>query len=775
MAPVQSFSREDTGRSGLRTGAAALDREPHGRLEWTIDGREAVAVLRAHLIAHMERAVNRDNYFDADQLAAVTRLCALILPAEAHSPGAVELDVPAFLGDLIAHAPQAWKTLWETGLEALDACSLGRTATRFAALPDDAAIALLDDGLAGRADAAPVAPFLQAAKATIAKAYYRTEHGLHVELRVRKVPRPAPTQPEEDHLPSLPKTHYDVIVVGSGATGAWSAKELVEKGLDVLLLESGALPTRNPRAKYPYELRFRNLFDNDVLHGAAQPIQTRLWACDEYRADFFIDDLKNPYEGADAYTWIRGAKVGGRMNMWGRQVYRYGERDFRGDFHPAGAPAWPFGYDEIAPYYDEVESTIGVSGAEDGIETLPDGRFLPPMDFTDGELHLKARVEARWRERRMIIGRTAILTVDHQGRKACRSIGHCYRGCDSSSFFDPAGTIINGLAARDNFHLQPNAKVSRLLCGQDPRRANGVEFVDTVTGERRKVFAKAVVLAASTIATTRILLASRTADFPGGVGSSSGVLGKFLHGHVHSVTCSGSVPWLRKPVGVHDEGRSNQFYIPQFQNLGERPDGGHYGGFGIEGAVKHYMQPRDLATRAGFGVAFKRSIREDDNPAHFFLTAFGTMQPREENRVTLSERVDHWGDPVAKVECRYGGNDLAMVEAMRRAVEEIAIEARFDIAHVTPTAGSPGMCIHEVGSARMGLDPATSVVDPWNRVWDMPNVLVVDGACFPNVAPQNPTLTMMAVALRASRRLAIDLLRPIDARTSSNARDAQPA
>jgi choline dehydrogenase-like flavoprotein len=705
-------------------------------------------------------------FFDADDIAILARLCETILPRESDSPSARDEAVHLFLDDYVAHSHPEQQSLWKEGIRTLARFSGERCPVAFADLDDDSAHALVSEGLQDTIADPFLAAFLQRAKAAIVKAYYRTEHGLHKELRVRKVPRAGhiapgdsvPGDPENDAPAEPLRSHFDVIVVGSGATGSWAAKALVEAGLDVLMLENGDMPPPSPIAKYPYELRFRNMFDNGVLNGTRQPIQTRLWACDEYRAAFFIDDVSHPYEGHEGYTWIRGSRVGGRMNMWGRQVYRYSPRDFLAESHGPGAEPWPFGYEELAPYYSEVETGIGVSGAMDGIATLPDGEFLPPMEFTDGEKHLKTAVESTWPDRRVIMGRTAILTVNHQGRLACRSAGHCYRGCDTQSFFDPVGGVLNGLALRDNFTLRTGAKVTNILLQASSSTARGVAFVDTRTGARHEVLARAVVLAASTIASTRILLSSRSERFPEGIGAGSGVLGKYLHGHVHSVTCSGSVPWLRKPVGIHDEGRSNQIYIPQFQNLsGAAEDRTYFGGFGIEGAVKHYMQPRDLTTRPGIGLALKKSVREDHNPAFFFLTAFGTMQARAENQVRLSDQIDQWGDRTIKVECSYGPNDHAMVKAMRDAVSETASAAGFEIDHITDTPGMPGLCIHEVGTARMGNDPKRSVLDPFNRVWDVPNVLVVDGACFPSSGPQNPTLTMMAISLRAARRLAMSL------------------
>ncbi|MGH8077518.1 MAG: GMC family oxidoreductase, partial [Lysobacter sp.] len=245
---------------------------------------------------------------------------------------------------------------------------------------------------------------------------------------------------------------------------------------------------------------------------------------------------------------------------------------------------------------------------------------------------------------------------------------------------------------------------------------------------------------------------------PGGIGGSSNALGKYLHGHTHSISVVGTVPWLKKPPGTHDEGRPNQIYIPRFTNLDSSQTTLPFiRGYGIEGAVKHYMTPRDITTRPGFGVKLKQSIRTDSTAARFFLTAFGTMLPRAENTVSLSDRTDTWGVPTVTIDCTYGDNDLEMARHMAKSVAEMAEAAGFEVTASSDRPGTPGQCVHEVGTARMGTDPARSVLDSSNRAWDVTNVIVVDGACFVSSGPQNPTLTMMAIALRASRELARDL------------------
>lgn len=699
-------------------------------------------------------------FFEASEFETLIALTEAILPRDGASPGAADLDVPKFL-DLFVHASSVdVRDLWRFGLRAIDDQSERAYGKGFVDLSETQAGELLGATLAPDAGEAPLGEFVKTAKAATIKAYYRTEYGLHEELRV---PKPKPSAfhdaagfdfPDPDRS----RSRYDVVVVGSGATGGWAAKELTEAGYEVLVLDMGTMPAAGPQPRQPYEVPLRNMFDNLSLNGARRPVQARSWACDEYRAGLFIDDLDHPYEGADRFTWIRGSSVGGRMNVWGRQVYRYAHQDFSASQMRGQAEPWPLTYADLAPFYDEVESFIGVSGTCDGLDRAPDGRFLPAMPMTEGEDHLRRAVESRWPDRRVIIGRTATITQDHAGRTACQGSSHCYRGCPTKSFFEPLGSTLAAARSTGRLHLMPQAHVSRIVMDDELGRARGVAFVDGRDGLERIVEARAVVLAASTLSSTRILLATRSPGLPDGLGSSSGVLGAYLHGHIHSVMCSGKVPWILKPVGVHDESRPNYIHIPQFlNNEGQAQESGFVGGFGIEGAVKHYMFPKDLALRPGVGRSLKESIRSTPVPAHFFLTAFGVMLARSDNRVQLSNLRDKWDIPTIKVDCSYGDNDLNMAQAMAGAIVEIAREANFTIDTVLASPGSPGLCVHEVGTARMGITRHGFVLDAHNRVWDAPNVLVVDGACFPSSGPQNPTLTMMALSLRASRQLARDL------------------
>jgi len=551
----------------------------------------------------------------------------------------------------------------------------------------------------------------------------------------------------------------DAIVVGSGATGGWAAKTLTEAGHAVVMLESGGpIDTARHYRHHtkPYDLRYGNKFDNEWLNRERQPIQSKVYACDEYGAHFFIDDVDNPYSTPEdrPYVWIRGALLGGRSNIWGRQSLRMSDYEFKAAQQDGYGEAWPISYEDLATFYDEVETFVGISGSREDLPQVPDGLYLPPMPMTNGELALKKRVEARWPERRVMISRSSVITVEHRGRSACHYCGNCARGCRTHSFFSSVGSTIPAALATKRLEIVTDAHVTAVNYDADRGRASGVTYVDKRTGQQVLLEARAVVLAASTIASTRILLNSKSAAFPSGLGNSSGVLGKYLHGHVHSIWVTGVAPGIPKTFRIPEGDRPCQIYIPRFQNLGKK-DRPYLRGFGIEGAVRRKMLPSNIGLIPGFGRQFKQAVRNTDAPPIFFLTAFGEMLARPDNMVSLREDLlDRWGVPVPHISCSYGPNEEAMAADILDSLKEIATEAGFQILTERSKPGTPGLCVHEVGTARMGSRRDASVLDAWNRVWDANNVYVVDGACYVSSGVQNPTLTMMAISARASRDLA---------------------
>lgn len=547
---------------------------------------------------------------------------------------------------------------------------------------------------------------------------------------------------------------YDAIVVGSGATGGYAAKELAEKGMRVLVLEAGRKldPMKDyTEHKWPYEVKYRGNLSNSAVYGKRQPVQAKCYACNEYSHQFFVDDLDNPYTTADKkpFDWIRGRHVGGRSIMWGRQSYRLSDYELKAATHDGYGDDWPISYAELAPYYDRVDQFIGVSGNYENYPTLPDGKFLPGMKYTCGEWLLKRAVEKRWKDRRITIGRTAILTQKHNGRAACHYCGHCDRGCTTGSYFSSPASTLPAAAKTGRMTLRPNAVASHIIMDTNTGKAKGVGFIDQNTKKAHEVFAKVVVLCASTLESTRLLMNSPTRQHGESLANSSGVLGHYLMDHMFQIAVGGFANQVANIPYNFEDGRANGIYIPKFRNVTEREQK-FIRGYGIQGSVSRGMLPTNLRSIPGFGSEFKKMVREEKSPPMFWLGAWGEMLPRKENRVTINKEVkDAWGIPVLHVECEHGDNEKAMAADAYNELREMAREAKFEETYSSPYRATPGLCIHEVGTARMGNDPKTSVLNKFNQSWDVKNLFVTDGAAFVSQGCQNPTLTMMAITVRA--------------------------
>jgi choline dehydrogenase-like flavoprotein len=547
---------------------------------------------------------------------------------------------------------------------------------------------------------------------------------------------------------------YDAIVVGSGATGGWAAKELTEKGMRVIVLEAGR--RLDPMKDYnehtwPFELQYRNVVPQQYLLRERQPIQSKCYAANEYGHKFFVDDVDNPYTTPDKkpFDWIRGRQVGGRTIMWGRQTYRLSDYEFKAASRDGYGEDWPISYKDLAPYYDKVESFIGVSGAYENLPQLPDGKFLPPMKMTCGEWLLKKAVESKWSDRRVTIGRAAILTKAHNGRAACHYCGHCDRGCTTNSYFSSPKTTIRAAEKTGRLTLRPNAVASHIIMDVKTGKARGVAFIDQNTKKAYEVFGKVIVLCASTIESTRLLFNSATRQHPEGVGNSSGVLGRYLMDHTYSVSIGGVVPLVADYPYNYDDGRANGIYIPKFRNINDRHPK-FIRGYGIQGGVQRGTLPTTINAIPGFGSEFKKMVRESKDAPPFWMAAFGEMLPREDNRVTVNKDVkDAWGIPVAHIECTHSDNEREMAKDQIETLKEMAHEAGYQIHYANASLAPPGLCIHEVGTARMGNDPKKSVLNKFNQSWDVKNLFVTDGASFVSGGCQNPTDTMMAITVRA--------------------------
>lgn len=542
-------------------------------------------------------------------------------------------------------------------------------------------------------------------------------------------------------------TVYDAVIVGSGATGGWAAKELCEAGMNVALLEAGR--KLDPATDYseharPWDMKYRNRQADPELE-ARRPIGARCYACEETNAHFFVDEVDNPWTTPKGkpFWWIRGRHVGGRTIMWGRQSYRLSDYDFKAGSRDGFGDDWPISYADLEPYYDKVERWIGVSGRNEGFDQLPDGQFLAPMAFTCGEIQMKKAVNAMGRG--FTIGRCAVLTQNHRGRSACHYCGPCHRGCSTNSYFTSTNSTLPAAERTGRLTLITNAVV-RHVTTNDEGLADGVLYFDAPSKQPREVKAKIVVLCASALESTRILFNSANDRHPGGLGNSSGVMGHYLMDHMYAIGAFGVFPKLkRKPELAL---RPNGIYIPRFRNLHDDKQSGFIRGYGYQGGENVTVWEHAYAIK-GFGADYKAAVR-DGNVSRVSLMGFGEMLPRWENRVSLDqEKVDAWGIPVLHIECEHGDNEKAMAKDIVEQAAAMLEAAGAEEVSTATVPAPPGFGIHECGTARMGNDPKTSVLNKWNQAHDVKNLFVMDGASFVSIACQNPTLTMMAMTVRA--------------------------
>lgn len=542
----------------------------------------------------------------------------------------------------------------------------------------------------------------------------------------------------------MPPADYDAIVVGSGMTGGWAAKELTELGLRTLVLEAGRPIT--PARDYvehtpPWEMPFRGLGDRRAT-AARQAIQSRSVSFDEMSHVFWTDDVKNPYSTpADRpFYWFRARQVGGKSIIWGRQVYRWSDLDFEANLRDGIAVDWPIRYADIVPWYDHVERFMGVSGQAEGLAQLPDGQFLPPMALNCVEQHVRQRMDAAFgRDRVLTIGRVANLTAPHHGRAPCHYCGPCQRGCITRSYFSSVNATLPAAQATGRLTLRPFSIVRSLTYDAKTNRVTGVRSIDAQTRAEREYTARIVFLCASALESARILLNS-------GVANSSGQVGRNIMDHIKWGGATGQFDgWIdRREIGE----RPNGIYVPRFRNVASRHPG-FIRGYGFQGGADRAGW--HAALRApGIGAAFKARLTEL-GPWTMNFGGFGEMLPSEANRATLHPTlVDAWGIPSLHIECRWSENELAMHRDMNVAAAEL-LEAA-GAKHIQPSTrgpSTPGGTNHEMGTARMGRDPKTSVLNGWNQAWDVPNLFLTDGAAMTSSGCQNPSLTYMALTARA--------------------------
>ncbi|UJH68869.1 GMC oxidoreductase [Allomuricauda sp. SCSIO 65647] len=555
------------------------------------------------------------------------------------------------------------------------------------------------------------------------------------------------------------KTVYDAIVVGTGISGGWAAKELCENGLKTLVLDRGRMVkhvedyktmnddpwdypfkgelTREEKKKYPKQLRVGWAPRDDVKH-------------------FFVNDLEHPYQETKRFDWIRGYQVGGRSLTWGRQSYRWSDIDFEANRKEGIAVDWPVRYADIAPWYDKVEQYIGVSGQNLGLRQLPDGKFQPPMELNCVEKELQNAMETQFDDGRLLtIGRAAHITentTEFKGRGPCQYRNRCWRGCPFGGYFSSNSSTLPAAERTGNMTLRPNSIVYEVVYNENTKRASGVKVIDTETHEKLEFKGKIVFLCASAMASVGILLQSKSKRFPEGMGNNHDQLGRNIMDHHYKLGASAKVDGHLN--SYYKGRRPNGFYIPRFVNLdGKTKRDGFLRGFGYQGGASR-QNWAEMVAEMGYGKTLKETLLKPGG-WQIGMTGFGEMLPYHDNRVTLSsDKKDQWGLPQLDFDVEFKENEYRMREAIVKEAKAIFKAAGFrQVATFDETTG-PGLGIHEMGGARMGSSYKTSVVNKYNQVHDVPNVYVTDGAFMTSASCVNPSLTYMAFTARAAHHAA---------------------
>ena len=547
----------------------------------------------------------------------------------------------------------------------------------------------------------------------------------------------------------MPDMSYDAIVVGSGISGGWAAKELTEKGLRVLLLERG----RNVEHIKDYVNATKSPWQYPHRGGRTRameelyPVLKRDYPLNEKNLAFWASDKDSPYTEVKRFDWYRGYQVGGRSLMWGRQSYRWSDFDFEANAKDGIAIDWPIRYADLAPWYDHVERHAGIAGSHEGLAQLPDGQFQPAMPLNCGEELVAGRLSKLFEGRRRIVpGRTANLTKELTGRSACQYRNACWLGCPYGAYFSTQSSTLPAASKTGRLTLRPFAIASEVIYDRDRKRATGVRVLDAITNQTTEYSARVIFLCASTLNSAWLLMRSATDVWPGGLGSSSDELGHNLMDHHFRAGAEGKLD------GMDDKyyygRRPDGFYIPRYRNLfgDKRP---YLRGFGYQGSAGRNGWSRAVA-ELGVGAHFKDEMSEP-GPWEIGATAFGEMLPNHANMVSLDQtKKDKWDLPVLKIDCATGENERLMRKDMIADMAEMLDQCGVKKVEIYDNGYFPGMGIHEMGTARMGRDPNTSVLNAQNQVWVALNVFVSDGSCMASSACQNPSLTYMALTARAA-------------------------
>ncbi len=553
---------------------------------------------------------------------------------------------------------------------------------------------------------------------------------------------------------------YDAIVIGSGISGGWAAKELCEKGLKTLVLERGRdvrhIKDYPTTTMDPWDFKHRTKLTEQLKKD--NPIAASCYAFDEATAHFFVKDKEHPYIQEKPFEWIRGYQVGGKSLIWARATQRWSKYDFEGPARDGFAVDWPIRYEELAPWYSHVEKFAGISGNMDGVETMPDGEFLEPWQMTVAEKHIQQKILENYKDRHVIQGRCAHLTKPkpihlQQGRGQCQARNICYRGCPFGGYFSSNSSTLPWAANTGNLTVKPHAVVHSILYDEHQEKAKGVRVIDAVTKQETEYFAKVIFLNAACLNSNLILLNSVSARFPNGLGNDNGLLGKYIAFHNYRGDISATIggfedmtQYGRRPTAV---------MLPNFRNVYKQQTDF------LRGYMVHYSSFRSnwqgAAGNDGIGAAYKESLTEPGTWTVYMMMQGETI-PKEKNHVRLSpDKKDEWGIPLLTVSVGFDDNDEKLLKDFLQQGGEMLEKAGCKNINAYDNGRRPGNDIHEMGGVRMGKDPATSLLNNFNQLHHCKNVFVTDGACMTSVSTQNPSLTFMALTARAANHAVEEL------------------
>jgi len=559
-----------------------------------------------------------------------------------------------------------------------------------------------------------------------------------------------------EHSPDVPninvkakgKNTYDAIVVGSGISGGWAAKELCEKGLKTLVLERGRnvihLKDYPTAMKGPWEFRHHLKMPLSVTKD--NPVVSRCYAFDESTQHFFVKDTEHPYIQEKPFDWIRGYQVGGKSLLWWRQTQRWSAHDFEGPARDGYAVDWPIRYNDLAPWYSYVEKFVGISGNHDGLDILPDGEFLPPWDMTCAEKDIAFRIMAKFPERHVIQGRCAHLTKPEpihlaQGRGQCQARNQCERGCPFGGYFSSNSSTIPWAMKTGNLTLRPHSVVHSVIYDEKLGKATGVKVIDAETMQEHEFYADIIFINAACLNTNLILLNSTSSRFPNGLGNDNGILGKYVAFQNYRGNIFAD---FDGPLDKYHYGRRpTQPMIPNFRNIKKQETDF------LRGYMVFFDASRPRAVAEGIGADFKDALGEPGG-WHVNMSMQGETIPKETNHVRLStDKKDKWGIPLLITSVDYDDNDEKLLKDFFKTGTEMLEAAGCKNIQTVDTKQAPGLDIHEVGGVRMGNDPKTSMLNKWNALHHCQNVFVTDGACMTSTGVQNPSITFMAITARA--------------------------